>query len=127
MQFLTRDPDSRLGANGGASEIKAHPFFASIDWVKCALRQISPPFKPRISADLDCEYHDAGRSFGDWVFSDGACFQVPSARNSMLVPTKDLDLEGDFRNFTFTSLFEDDSKPKVRSVHERRSSYNGAP
>jgi serum/glucocorticoid-regulated kinase 2 len=32
-KLLNRKPEQRLGANG-ASEIKAHPFFHSIDWRK---------------------------------------------------------------------------------------------
>lgn len=30
--LLTKDPDKRLGTRRGAAEIKAHPFFAGLDW-----------------------------------------------------------------------------------------------
>jgi len=43
--LLNRNPLQRLGANGGA-EVRAHPFFASIDWDALYNRQISPPFNP---------------------------------------------------------------------------------
>jgi hypothetical protein len=36
-----------LGANG-ASEIKAHPFFHSIDWRKLLQRKYEPTFKPNV-------------------------------------------------------------------------------
>ena len=45
--LLTRDPDKRLG-NGGAHEIKNHPFFASVDWKKLVQKKIQPPFKPSV-------------------------------------------------------------------------------
>lgn len=44
-KLLNRNPEQRLGANG-ASEIKAHPFFHSIDWRKLLQRQYEPTFKP---------------------------------------------------------------------------------
>ncbi|XP_041995286.1 phototropin-2-like isoform X2 [Salvia splendens] len=40
--LLNRDPSSRLGSNGGANEIKEHPFFKGINWplIRCT---IPPP------------------------------------------------------------------------------------
>jgi serum/glucocorticoid-regulated kinase 2 len=46
-RLLNRRPDQRLGANG-ASEIKAHPFFHSIDWRKLLQRKYEPTFKPNV-------------------------------------------------------------------------------
>ncbi len=34
LGLLDRDPTMRLGARGGADEVKSHPFFASVDWDK---------------------------------------------------------------------------------------------
>ncbi|KAL3631692.1 Phototropin-2 [Castilleja foliolosa] len=39
--LLNRDPGSRLGSNGGANEIKQHPFFRGINWP--LIRCMSPP------------------------------------------------------------------------------------
>nr|AML77595.1 putative LOV domain-containing protein [Dipsacus asper] len=39
--LLNRDPASRLGSSGGASEIKDHPFFRVINWP--LIRCMSPP------------------------------------------------------------------------------------
>nr|AML76642.1 putative LOV domain-containing protein [Bacopa caroliniana] len=39
--LLLRDPGSRLGSNGGANEIKQHPFFRGINWP--LIRCMSPP------------------------------------------------------------------------------------
>ena len=32
QRLLRRDPSQRLGTRGGAEEVKAHPWFSSVDW-----------------------------------------------------------------------------------------------
>lgn len=49
MRLLDREPDHRLGAKGGASEVKAHPFFADVDWAELLQRKYELPFKPDFS------------------------------------------------------------------------------
>ena len=44
IQLLAFDPADRLGTAGGASEVKAHPFFTSIDWEKLDQLALPPPF-----------------------------------------------------------------------------------
>ncbi|KAL2061535.1 hypothetical protein VTL71DRAFT_6912 [Oculimacula yallundae] len=56
-KLLNRKPDLRLGANG-ASEIKAHPFFHSIDWRKLLQRKYEPTFKPNVTDALDTKNFD---------------------------------------------------------------------
>ncbi|RKF55141.1 Serine/threonine-protein kinase gad8 [Golovinomyces cichoracearum] len=56
-KLLNRKPDQRLGANG-ASEIKAHPFFHSIDWRKLLQRKYEPTFKPNVTDALDTKNFD---------------------------------------------------------------------
>ncbi|CAG8981663.1 hypothetical protein HYALB_00013621 [Hymenoscyphus albidus] len=56
-KLLNRKPDQRLGANG-ASEIKAHPFFHSIDWRKLLQRKYEPTFKPNVTGALDTANFD---------------------------------------------------------------------
>lgn len=49
--LLTRDPEKRLGSNGG-TDVKHHPWFGDIDWDKLVRKEIDPPFKPKVrSAD----------------------------------------------------------------------------
>jgi phototropin len=43
--LLVKDPAKRLGSKSGAEEIKAHPFFAGINWA--LLRHDAPPYIPR--------------------------------------------------------------------------------
>ncbi|KAF5868769.1 putative serine threonine-protein kinase gad8 protein [Botrytis fragariae] len=57
QKLLNRKPDLRLGANG-ASEIKAHPFFHSIDWRKLLQRKYEPTFKPNVTDALDTTNFD---------------------------------------------------------------------
>lgn len=47
-RLLAREASQRLGTQGIA-EIKAHPFFATVDWQALADRRITPPVKPDIS------------------------------------------------------------------------------
>lgn len=41
------------------SEIKSHPFFATIDWDKLYHKKIDPPFKPAVSRADDAYYFDS--------------------------------------------------------------------
>ncbi|KAH6915385.1 AGC/Akt protein kinase [Coprinopsis sp. MPI-PUGE-AT-0042] len=49
--LLNRNPKHRLGAVRDASELKEHPFFASIDWTALSQKQVTPPFKPIVESD----------------------------------------------------------------------------
>ncbi len=42
-KLLNRNPKKRLGTFGGAEELKRHPFFKQIDWVKLYNRAYRPP------------------------------------------------------------------------------------
>ena len=45
-KLLMKDPSKRLACGpAGERNMKAHPFFATIDWVKLDKRQVEPPFK----------------------------------------------------------------------------------
>ncbi|KAI5780483.1 kinase-like domain-containing protein [Geopyxis carbonaria] len=53
IRNLITSVDKRLGRHG-ADEIKAHPFFAGVDWD--SLRAISAPFRPNLSSITDTSY-----------------------------------------------------------------------
>ncbi|KAK4055989.1 hypothetical protein OIO90_002984 [Microbotryomycetes sp. JL221] len=118
LRLLTREPSERICANGGSSEIKAHAFFASIDWLRLSNRQVSPPWKPPTHADDDLECCEQGRS-AEWMFGDGSsCWSTPCAsRRGSGEWVVEMDKEGGlFRDFTYVS----------GAGHEkRRSSFNG--
>lgn len=47
--LLERDPKRRLGSGpSDFEELKAHPFFASIEWDKLFRKEIEPMFKPHL-------------------------------------------------------------------------------
>eukprot|EP00238_Polyblepharides_amylifera_P013871 CAMPEP_0196600234 /NCGR_PEP_ID=MMETSP1081-20130531/95278_1 /TAXON_ID=36882 /ORGANISM="Pyramimonas amylifera, Strain CCMP720" /LENGTH=712 /DNA_ID=CAMNT_0041926057 /DNA_START=363 /DNA_END=2501 /DNA_ORIENTATION=- len=44
-RFLERRPSQRLGnLKGGTADVKAHPWFATLDWAKLEARRLVPPF-----------------------------------------------------------------------------------
>lgn len=55
-KLLQRDPSKRL-ANG--KEIKAHAFFADVDWDALSQRKVDTPFKPLVSSPTDTSNFDA--------------------------------------------------------------------
>ncbi|PNP56728.1 hypothetical protein THARTR1_03424 [Trichoderma harzianum] len=60
-KLLCRNPKQRLGAKGGAFEVKAHSFFEGIDWHTLFQRKYQPSFKPDYS-DSHLEHHGVPES-----------------------------------------------------------------
>ncbi|KAG6869321.1 hypothetical protein C0993_000074 [Termitomyces sp. T159_Od127] len=54
-RLMTLDPGERLGANG-ADEVKAHPFFASIEWDKVTTSEAA--FIPQVTDPESTDYFD---------------------------------------------------------------------
>ena len=52
---LVNNSNIRLGKNG-SQEIKAHPFFKGVNWLK--IKEMKPPFIPELSNDYDVKYFD---------------------------------------------------------------------
>ena len=52
---LVNHSENRLGKNG-SQEIKAHPFFKGINWLK--IKEMKPPFIPELKNDYDNKYFD---------------------------------------------------------------------
>ena len=47
--LLERDPVERLGMKTSPyGEIRSHPFFIKIDWIRLEQKQVEPPFKPKV-------------------------------------------------------------------------------
>ena len=86
--LLDRNPETRLGVHG-AAEIKAHPFFAQIDWQRLMAKKYAAPFKPAVENAADTSNFDqeftsevpadsvvddylsesVQRQFGGWTYS----------------------------------------------------------
>lgn len=45
FQLFERDPSRRLGVVG---DVRAHPFFKTINWSTLEKREVEPPFKPKV-------------------------------------------------------------------------------
>ena len=56
IESLIRDADSRLGASGGASEIKEHPFFNGVDFD--VLRKQPAVYVPIVKSEVDTSNFD---------------------------------------------------------------------
>ena len=55
--LLKKDPHARLGSGaGGADEIKAHAFYAPLDFGELFDRKVPAPFKPEVASELDVKY-----------------------------------------------------------------------
>ncbi|KAK8797217.1 hypothetical protein WA158_004427 [Blastocystis sp. Blastoise] len=53
-RLLQRDPALRLGSGPtDAEEIKAHPFFMSVDWKAIEEKRVTPPWIPQLIGDTD--------------------------------------------------------------------------
>ena len=52
FQLLEKEPGNRIGSTNGIEEIKAHPWFADIDFNKLVKKQIPVTFKPKLSEDV---------------------------------------------------------------------------
>jgi serine/threonine protein kinase len=50
-KLLDRDPKTRIGSNGGAEEIRQHPWLADMDWEKLYSKEITPPIDPKANSD----------------------------------------------------------------------------
>lgn len=54
LRLLVKDPSKRLGGGqSDASQLKSHPFLATINWNLLAQRKLKAPFKPKIKHELD--------------------------------------------------------------------------
>nr|AHZ63913.1 phototropin [Penium margaritaceum] len=70
--LLERDPEQRLGGKKGAAEIRAHPFFRSIDWALIRHQKpptLSVPVK-HISAEADSVRESMAEEEMDWDESE---------------------------------------------------------
>ena len=98
--LFKRNPQNRLGHGpNGIEDIKAHEFFATIDWEKLVKRQIEPPFKPACGRAEDLFYFD--REFTSRTPRDSP--GVPVSAHS----------HGLFKGFSYVApiLREEEAKP----------------
>lgn len=57
--LLVKNPKARLCCKEGISELKATPFFASLDWEALYERKVDMPFKPDLKGETDISSFEA--------------------------------------------------------------------
>jgi Protein kinase C terminal domain len=58
-QFLEQDPAKRLGSGpSGSDDVKNHPYFSDVDWAALERKEIVPPYKPKVSNEMDLSHID---------------------------------------------------------------------
>ena len=56
-KLLTKKAEGRLGVNGIA-EVRAQPFFSSVDWAAVSEGRATPPYVPTLVSDVDVRHFD---------------------------------------------------------------------
>lgn len=100
--LLNRNPKHRLGATHDAQELKNHLFFADIDWHALALKNLVPPFKPRLKSEIDTsnfdpEFTNALNGAGSLNARAAALASGIDNGTTPLSPT----MQANFKGFTF--------------------------
>lgn len=95
--LFIRNPKERLGMpDCAAGPIRSQAFFKNIDWGKMELRQIDPPFKPKIKSDSDISNFDK-----DFTMEKA---QLTPPADKELLKTMNQKV---FHGFSFTSIEAD--------------------
>jgi serine/threonine protein kinase len=115
--LLNRNPKHRLGATRDAEELKAHPFFADIDWEALHKKNVVPPFKPKLKGELDVsnfdpEFTNALNGNGSLNARAAALASGVNPASTPLSPT----MQANFAGFTFT----DQSTLDQQYAHQQR-------
>lgn len=58
--LMHKDPCQRLGGDDrdGCATVRAHVFFATVDWDAALRRALEPPFVPRLNGPDDARFFD---------------------------------------------------------------------
>ncbi|KAL8692505.1 MAG: hypothetical protein Q9218_002479 [Villophora microphyllina] len=100
--LLNRNPRHRLGAINDAEDLKAHPFFADMDWKALANKAIVPPFKPQLKSLLDTSNFDP--EFTTALENSSSLNARAAALTSGAIPAStplSPGMQANFRGFTF--------------------------
>ncbi|KAJ5585121.1 uncharacterized protein N7459_004921 [Penicillium hispanicum] len=103
--LLNRNPKHRLGANGDAKELMAHPFFQDVDWDALCRKQVIPPFKPKLQSDTDTSNFDP--EFTNALENNNSLNDRAAALANGLMPVGSTPLspgmQANFKGFTFVN------------------------
>ena len=90
-KLLIRKAEKRLGHNN-ISELKSHPWMASIDWELLAQKKVAPPFLPNRNENYDKKYCEGEDEIGEETIE-----RYQSYAQNELYPDY-------FKNYTFCNL-----------------------
>ncbi|OOQ82403.1 Serine/threonine-protein kinase SCH9 [Penicillium brasilianum] len=102
--LLNRNPKHRLGANGDAKELMAHPFFSDVDWEALGRKQVIPPFKPKLQSDTDTSNFDP--EFTNALETNNSLHERAAALANGLMPGStplSPGMQANFKGFTFVN------------------------
>ncbi|KAJ5085384.1 hypothetical protein N7532_010155 [Penicillium argentinense] len=102
--LLNRNPKHRLGANGDAKELMAHPFFHDIDWDALCRKQVIPPFKPKLQSDTDTSNFDP--EFTNALDNNNSLnLRAAALANGLMPGSTPLSpgMQANFKGFTFVN------------------------
>ncbi|KAJ5908958.1 hypothetical protein N7495_001640 [Penicillium taxi] len=102
--LLNRNPKHRLGANGDAKELMAHPFFNDIDWNALSHKQVIPPFKPKLASEMDTSNFDP--EFTNALENNNSLnLRAAALANGLMPGTTPLSpgMQANFKGFTFVN------------------------
>ncbi|KAJ5218943.1 uncharacterized protein N7498_001042 [Penicillium cinerascens] len=103
--LLNRNPKHRLGANGDAKELMAHPFFHDVDWDALCRKEVIPPFKPKLQSDTDTSNFDP--EFTNALENNNSLNDRAAALANGLMPAGATPLspgmQANFKGFTFVN------------------------
>ncbi|OGE58202.1 hypothetical protein PENARI_c001G01137 [Penicillium arizonense] len=102
--LLNRNPKHRLGANGDAKELMAHPFFHDINWEALCRKQVIPPFKPQLQSDTDTSNFDP--EFTNALENNNSLnLRAAALANGLMPGSTPLSpgMQANFKGFTFVN------------------------
>ncbi|PSC69607.1 serine threonine kinase 19 [Micractinium conductrix] len=119
--FISRllcDVEERLGSAGGSAQLRAHPFFAGVDWQR--LYEARPPYRPAVEHELDTQMSGMGRA-GQLVHNfeqyedDGGSGLAPAGARSRPIA------DPNFIGYTYKGWDAVHSKEAKQRVKEQRA------
>lgn len=116
--LLNRNPRHRLGAINDAEDLKAHPFFADMDWVALANKTIVPPFKPQLKSILDTSNFDP--EFTNALETSSSLNARAAALTSGAIPAStplSPGMQANFKGFTFVDESTMDEQFQTREAN----------
>lgn len=72
IKLLDKDRNNRIGSNGGAKEILAHPLFKRINPDKVYNKTLKPPFIPEVDKAEGMKFFNVNKDTADTIIPKNA-------------------------------------------------------